>query len=78
MPIDSKLLDILVTMRDEDEELVYEKRRAYLGTKRVDASAVHQLSILMAIHLDQFSQVGGFERYTINETGLNLLKEAKR
>ena len=68
--------EILTRMRDEDEELVYECGIGYVGLERVGGSVVLALLRLMAISLDPTSTVGGFERYTINSTGLELLDAA--
>lgn len=73
-------LEILVLMRDhagtDDGELVYEKGMGYLGLTRVSRRTVFALLAFAAVHANQFSNVSnsGLERYTINETGLNILK----
>ena len=73
-------LEILRMMRDaedsEDGELVYERGRGYVGTDPVAARTVLALLRLCAISADQFNK-GDLERYTINETGKELLKEHK-
>lgn len=65
--------EVLTKMRDEDEELVYERGEAWVGDERTSAAVVFALLRLMAIRMDQQSTVGGVERYTINETGRKLL-----
>lgn len=67
---------ILTRMRDEDEELVYEKGHGWVGYEQVGKGLVFGLLRLMAIRLDQYSHVGGVERYLINETGRELLCES--
>jgi hypothetical protein len=72
---------ILSRLRDEDEELVYERGQGFVCTERVGRTLVMNLLRLMAIRADQHSNIenGGLERYTINETGLKLLAaEEKR
>ena len=69
-------LQILRMMRDNDEELVYSKGQAYVDYEQVAPRTVFALLRAMAISMDQFSDVGKCERYTINETGLKLLEEA--
>jgi len=53
--------------------LVYECGIGYVGTFSVAPATVFGLLRLAAMSLDQFSEVGKFERYTINETGRALL-----
>jgi hypothetical protein len=69
---------ILRKMREEGEELVYERGQGYVGLTKVSSQFVFRLLRLCAIRLDQSSSVGKFERYTISETGLELLKKAER
>lgn len=68
--------EILCTMAahpDDDEgELVYERGKGFLGDDPVAARTVFALLRLCAISLEG-GEVGGFERYRINETGLGLL-----
>jgi hypothetical protein len=61
-------------MRDKDEELVYSKGMGYVDYERVSGRTVFALLRAMAISMDQFSTVGECERYTINETGIELLR----
>ena len=58
---------------DDDGELVYERGRGFLGNDPVAARTVFALLRLCAISLEG-GEVGGFERYRINETGQALLK----
>ncbi len=69
-------IQILRMMRDEDEELVYSKGEAYVGYEHIAPRTVFALIRAMAISMDQFSELGKCERYTINETGLELLRKA--
>jgi hypothetical protein len=69
----SRQLKVLRLMRDSDEELVYSKGVGYVGLKRVSPRTIFALLRAVVIKLDQYSTVGGCERYTINETGLTLL-----
>jgi hypothetical protein len=71
-------LEILRLMRDTDEELVYEGRHAYIGNQRTNSATIMALLRLMALCTDQCSRIGEgtLERYTINETGLQILKDA--
>lgn len=66
-------IQILRTMRDTDEELVYSKGEAYVGNEHVAPRTVFALVRAMAVSMDQFSEVGKVERYTINETGRTIL-----
>lgn len=68
--------EILIMMRDEDEEIVYEGGTAWVGDEQIAPKTVYALLRVAAISLDQFSKVGGCERYSINETGLKLLEAA--
>lgn len=71
-------LEILRLMRDsqhdEDGELVYEKGVGYVGLTRVSSRTVDGLLRNAAIHLETGCKIGQFERYTINQTGLELLQ----
>ena len=69
----ARALEILKIMLDTGEELVYERGAAYVGLERTSRAVVLELQRAMAIRLDQFSKIGNFERYTINETGRELL-----
>ena len=65
-----EILEIMARHQDDDEgELVYERGVAYLGDDRVAARTVFALLRICAISLERDSEVGGFERYRINETG---------
>lgn len=73
--------DVLQQMNSEDSEddynteLVYENGTCYLGDNHIDSRILFGLLRLCAISLDPYSKVGQLERYHINETGRNLLKE---
>ncbi len=71
------ILEKMIINRDnEDGELVYEKRQCYLGCDRVDSRILYGLLRVCAISLDQYSDINnGMERYTINDTGIQLLNE---
>jgi hypothetical protein len=67
-------LEALRMMRDDDEELVYERGRCYVGDQRFAARTAFKLWRLMAVRT--VSEHGhGLERYAINETGLALLRQ---
>lgn len=70
-------LDILQLMRDEDEELVYSRGIAYVGFERISTRTLSALLRAVAIKADQFNSKE-FERYTINETGREILTNAGR
>lgn len=78
MTLSKKQREVLKIMLDnqdtDDGELVYEKGQCYLGCDRVDSRVLFGLIRLCAVSLGQYSTVGEFERYTINETGKELLK----
>lgn len=59
---------------DDEGELVYERGVAYLGEEPVAARTVFALLRACAISLEDTSQVGGLERYRLNETGRALSK----
>ncbi len=61
--------EVLRIMRDEGEELIYERGMGYVAYSPVAARTVFALLRLAAITLSQFSTVGVYECYTINETG---------
>jgi hypothetical protein len=74
MSLSLRQLQVLRIMRDTDEELVYSKGTAYVGDVKIAPRTVFALLRLAAISMDQYSQVGGCERYTINETGAELVE----
>lgn len=61
-------------------DLVCERGCAYVGDERTSPRLIHALLRVCAVSMDSFSEVGGFERYEINETGEEILKrlEAKK
>ena len=68
--------EVLRKMRAGNEELIYSRGSGYVGIERVSRQTLFVLLRAMAISMDQFSEVGGVERYSINETGERLLTEA--
>ena len=78
MSITAKQSRILKKMRDEDEELVFERGVGYCGDERVGSHLVMGLLRLMAVRMDSYSTVGGVERYTIGELGRALLEAAEK
>ena len=73
-PRQREILTQMAAHPDDDEgELVYERGRGFLGNDPVAARTVFALLRLCAIKLDG-GEVGGFERYRINETGQALLR----
>jgi hypothetical protein len=74
----AEILRQMAERQDDDEgEIAYEKGIAYLGNTRIAARTVFALLRMMAISMSQFSTVGTFERYQINETGRKL-REAQK
>lgn len=72
-------LEILRMMRDQDEELVYERGHGYVDLEKVSGRTLFGLLRAFAISLDQSGKVGeGLERYYINGTGKKLLDELGR
>jgi hypothetical protein len=61
--------------RDDDEgELVYERGKGYVGDFPVGWRTLSALLQLCAISLESDSEVGEFERYTINGTGKKIVE----
>jgi hypothetical protein len=60
-------------MADEDEELVYERGLGYVGNESISGRTLFALLRACAISEELGSEVGAFERYSINETGHNYL-----
>ena len=69
-------LVVLRRLRDEDEEMVYERGACYVGNTRFAARTAFRLFREMAVSAQYGTHVGEFERYRINETGERLLVEA--
>jgi hypothetical protein len=67
-------LEILRKMRDDDEELIYAQGRAFVDMEPTSGRTVFALLRLMAIRKDQYSDLA-CERYSINDTGRQILKE---
>ena len=61
---------------DEAGELVYERGVAFIGDERIAARTVFALLRACAISLDG-GEIGGVERYCINETGRAAAQAAK-
>lgn len=67
------VLEIMAAHPDDDEgELVYERGQGWLGDDRIAPRTVFALLRHMAIS-HRGGDVGGVERYRINETGRELL-----
>ena len=64
---------------DDDEcELVYERGAGWwLGLERVGNTAGTRLLQACAIRAESDNRIGEFERYTINETGRQILHAAR-
>lgn len=65
--------EVLAQMHFEKEELVYERGTGYVGLSSVSARTVRAILRAAAVSLEQYSTVGKFERYRINETGRALI-----
>lgn len=78
-PLTNRQSKALQMLRDnidtEDGEMVYEKGLCYIGLEKFSTRTLFSLLRLMALRMEPVSTVGGFEIYTINSTGLELLKE---
>ena len=70
-------LAILKMMRDQDVELVYERGSGYVDLERLGGRTLHALLKACAISPEMGSEPGKYEIYTINSTGLDILKAAK-
>lgn len=62
---------------DEDCELVYERGVCYVGLTRIAPRTFWALVQACAISLEADRVMGGFERWTINETGRRLLGDPR-
>ena len=72
MTLTKRQLEALRLMRDEGEELVYERGECFVGNERFGRRTFFALLRHMAIrHVE--GEPGGFERYDLNETGQALL-----
>lgn len=58
----------------EDGEMVYERGECWIGLEKFSGRTLFALLKVMALHMESTSTVGGFEVYTINETGLKILE----
>lgn len=74
MNLTKRQAEILRIMRDQEEELVYERGQGFVEDSSVAPRTVFALLRLCALHAENGSEPGGLERYTINETGMDLLK----
>jgi hypothetical protein len=66
--------EILQRVRD-GEDLIKEGRTAYIGYEATSSQTVNALLRVCAISLDGFSKLGGPERYVINGTGKEILRQ---
>lgn len=66
--------NVLTIMRDNDEELIYESGECWVGLDQIAKRDFFALLGLAALRMDQYSTVGKCERYTINQTGRELLR----
>lgn len=73
LPLTPKQARILRRMRDEDEELVFERGVGYVGLERVGRRLVFGLLCRAVVSMAKDSRIGKFERYHINETGRKAL-----
>ena len=78
MILTKRQLEVLRIMRDEDEDLVYERGEGYVGDERISGRTLFALLRCCAIRAEDGSEPGGFERYTINETGLGYLEQGSQ
>jgi hypothetical protein len=78
-PLSRRQTVILMQMAEnadnDDGEIVFEHGHGFLGYDQISRKTIIALLRACAISLDPFSKVGGFERYTINETGRELLQK---
>lgn len=73
-----EILQLMVDNEDTDDgELVLEKGEAWIGLEKTSPKTVFNLLRAMVISQDQYSVVGGFERYHINSTGKEYLQKLK-
>jgi hypothetical protein len=70
-------LDLLQKMRDEDEDLVYERGIGYVGLDRFGATTFRAL-LMACVLRHEDGEPGEFEVYTINSDGLEVLRRAGR
>ena len=70
--------ELLLRMHQEGEEFVYERGVGYVGLERVGWKSLEGLLRACAISIDSGTDVGEFERYTINSTGKYLLGHGER
>lgn len=73
MKLTKRQLEVLRIMRDEEEELVYERGCGYVGDNRISGRTLFALLRCVAISEELGSEPGKFERYSINETGREYL-----
>jgi hypothetical protein len=61
-------------------DLVREGGFAYIDLEPTSPRLIYALLQVCAVKMDSYSEVGGFERYEINETGEEILRrlEAKK
>lgn len=75
-----EILERMAANSDDDEEgeIVMEGLVAYIGLDRTSPKLVMNLVRLCAISLAAGCEVGGYERYHINGTGLYLIGKGPR
>jgi hypothetical protein len=77
MKLTARQAHILGIMRDQEEELVYERGEAWIGLERTSRRLAFNLLGLCAVSLDSFDEAGSgkMEHYSISESGLKLLAD---
>lgn len=66
-------IEILALMKT-GKDLVCEGRSTYIGNNRTSVRTVLRLLQACAITIEDRSMIGKFERYSINETGREILR----
>jgi hypothetical protein len=69
-------ISALTLLSEEDAELTYEKGAAgwWIGLDKISGVVANVLIRHCLVSMDQYSRVGEFERWTLNETGREALK----
>ena len=71
--------EVLAVMQALDEELVYERGTAYVGSTRVSArlvfSFLRQTFVRSMSDASEVGRPGHLERYKINSTGVKALRD---
>lgn len=79
MTLTKRQLYALQLLRDEEDELIYERGQCWIGYEKFSARTFFALLRAMAIRHDPYSaKMGeaGTEVYYINETGKGILEAA--